>query len=335
MKISEKFKQELIEELMKKFPGYKQYLVDDFEEHLGADTVTYSFTLHLDNEMKFLIVRIFRDITDNAKREFQILKNLLLAKVSVPEVYFLKVNSQTIDKSYYVMEEIPGMLFSDFFANVQSEEEKEHLMRIFIHELAKIHDINMESLDLDCVETPSENDSYIFVNRMLSVPSKLIKEYKISELELLLEWLEENKVKCDRLTLIHGDYHMNNVIVTPEGKLVVIDWGADKLGDYRLDLGFSIVATSSTGLDVKEKFTTFYREFTNQEVTNIEYFMILSILFNLVRMYSIITNFEITSETDTTKHMFMIEYKEYSKYLLSIVKEVTGIQLPTLEKELN
>lgn len=115
---------------------------------------------------------------------------------------------------------------------------------------------------------------------------------------------------------------------------MIIDWGAATIGDYRLNLGFSNAATSSTGLDVKKKFTTFYREFTNQDFINIEYFMIISVLHNLIRLYSILINYQITNENEKTVQIFMVDYKEYSKYLVAIVKEISRIKLKTSEKKI-
>ena len=42
-----------------------------------------------------------------------------------------------------------------------------------------------------------------------------------------------------------------------------------------------------------------------------------------------------THENETTKHMFLVEYKTYTQYLVTIVDRFTGIQLATLQNELN
>ena len=62
--------------------------------------------------------------------------------------------------------------------------------------------------------------------------------------------------------------------------------------------------------------------------------MILSILHNLLRCYSALTDPQITNETEITKNMFMIAYRNYTQYLVKLVRTVTGIPLPTLEKAL-
>ena len=63
--------------------------------------------------------------------------------------------------------------------------------------------------------------------------------------------------------------------------------------------------------------------------------MVLSSLGNILRCYSAIKIPEKTHENETTKHMFLVEYKTYTQYLVTIVDRFTGIQLATLQNELN
>ena len=124
---------------------------------------------------------------------------------------------------------------------------------------------------------------------------------------------------------------MNNVIITPEKEIFVIDWADIKIGDFRHDLGFAIVTTSSAGEDVKEAFLDLYEKISGVKVSNIEYFMILSILHNILRCYSAILNPTITGETETTKKMFLVHYKNYVQYLVKITQKITSIYLKTLD----
>ena len=127
---------------------------------------------------------------------------------------------------------------------------------------------------------------------------------------------------------------MNNVMITPKKELVVIDWADIKLGDFRHDLAFAIVATSSAGNDVLDTFTKLYQEYSESQVTDIEYFMVLSVLHNILHCYSVLFHPHITGETKLTKKMFFNTYHTYTTYLTTIVKQITGIQLSALEKAL-
>ena len=162
----------------------------------------------------------------------------------------------------------------------------------------------------------------------------MILENKITELIPLIDWLERNKVKSQKLSLLHGDYHGNNVIVTPNGKIVIIDWADIKLGDFRLDLGFAIAATSSAGENIQQNFVELYQSFSGDKISDIEYFIILSILHNLLRCYSALINPRITNETELTKSMFLVAYRTYTQYLVKITEAITGVHLKTLDNAL-
>ncbi|MFX0208144.1 MAG: phosphotransferase, partial [Candidatus Hodarchaeota archaeon] len=316
MEITKELKQELISELRLIFPNQKKYRLVNFQKLLGADTETFSFDLNLNNKALPLIFRVFRGISDRAENEFKTLKSLFNANISVPEPLLWNKTSPILSRSYLIMKKVPGVLLSDNYWQITSENEKSKLLSDFIQVLVDIHKFNWRN-NFHYLQRPDlESNPYILVDNLISFPRKMIMENKIIELSHLIEWLEKNKVKSEKLSLLHGDYHMNNVIVTPNGKIVVIDWANIKLGDFRHDLGFAIVAASSSGEDASKKFIELYQSFSGEKVNDIEYFMILSVLFNLLRCYSALINPRITNETKFTKKMFLDTYQLYTRYLV-------------------
>jgi aminoglycoside 3'-phosphotransferase-2 len=334
MNLSNDFKKEIIEEMTRVFPGYSVNKVGDFFRLQGADTITYSFILNQDSVKRDLVLRIYREITDTAEEEFVTLQSLTMANISVPKPYFWKKKSPIISKSYLIMEKIPGIKLADCFATCKNEYERDELIVLFIKELAKLHSLNWKRFSF-LKEYDLQSNPFAFINIRLNRPMKHIKNYDIEELTPLLNWLEKNKKGTNKLTLIHGDYHMNNVILTPKNRISVIDWASIQLGDNRFDLGFSIVATSSLGKDVTKQFLSIYEDFSGERVKNIEYFMILSSLNYILRCYSSIINPEITKENKTTKNMFFNVYKNYTKYIVELVKKTTEFELSLLDKELS
>ncbi len=59
--------------------------------------------------------------------------------------------------------------------------------------------------------------------------------------ELALRWLGARIPAPRRLTVVHGDYRVGNVIVGPEGLRAVIDWELTHLGDPMEDIGWLCV----------------------------------------------------------------------------------------------
>lgn len=246
MEITDELKQELVDELSTIFGSDKKLFVDTFLRLPGGDAETYSFRLTLDKNCIPLILRVYRSISERAEEEYNTLKSLFDAEISVPEPILWKKNS-TISRSYMIMKKIPGLLLAEYLFSNISDTEKKQLFYNFIEQAVKIHSFKWKNLSY----SPKIPD-------FLSNSKNRIYKYDVNELKPLVKWLEENKVDSDESSLLHGDYHMNNVIATPEGKIVVIDWADIKIGDFRHDLGFAIVTASSAGEDLKDNFVKLY-----------------------------------------------------------------------------
>ncbi len=338
MEISKDLKDELITELTKVFPSSETSTVDKFHKLQGADTETFSFSFNTNNHTIPLILRVYRRNSNRAKIEFSILSALKSRGISVPSPYLWKKNSETLSRSFLIMEQIPGKLLSDYIFHSNSDKLKMEGITMFIREMVHIHNYDWRnelnnSFSFNILDIKS--NPYVYVYNLISFPKRMTSLHNINDLKPLIDWLDDNKVKTENLSLLHGDYHMNNVIITPQKKLVVIDWADIKLGDFRHDLAFAIVATSSAGTDVQETFVDLYQTYSDLQVTNIEYFLILSILHNLLRCYSALLNPQITGETEITKKMFLTTYRSYTTYLAKIVKNITGLRLPILEEALS
>jgi aminoglycoside phosphotransferase (APT) family kinase protein len=69
-------------------------------------------------------------------------------------------------------------------------------------------------------------------------------------LELVLRWLRRYEPPPPaRLVLVHGDYRIGNMLVTPEGLNGVLDWEFAHLGDPAEDLTWGLVRDWRFGVD--------------------------------------------------------------------------------------
>ncbi len=101
----------------------------------------------------------------------------------------------------------------------------------------------------------------------------------------LAAWLDEHRPPPAPLTLVHGDFHAGNILVSPDGKLTAVDWEFSRIADPREDLGwFTAIGASMPPDLVSEEIDVFcaeYRELTGlgADLINpwtISYFQILS-----------------------------------------------------------
>jgi aminoglycoside phosphotransferase (APT) family kinase protein len=62
----------------------------------------------------------------------------------------------------------------------------------------------------------------------------------IPHVDAVGEWLDANRPTAWRPGLIHGDYHLANVLVAPDrpGLAAIVDWELTTIGDPLLDLGW-------------------------------------------------------------------------------------------------
>ncbi|MHA1912687.1 MAG: phosphotransferase family protein [Candidatus Kariarchaeaceae archaeon] len=337
-KIKETLDTEVKIALEKVFPDKSSYEISSFEEIFGgADTRIFSFEFSFlekgDKKNIPLILRLFREGTKNAtvKREFSILKKLYEAQKPVPRPFIVSENKDILKLQYFVMEKVEGVLLSTSFNDPAKHDE---LFFQFISKMVEIHKTDWSKIIPETDGPELETDPYTIINNLISWPKKRLQEFKepeLNELKELIKWLEENKVPTIELSLIHGDFHVENILVKKKGEFIIIDWSNISLKDYRLDLAFAISTfNSATPIDIKPVLTELYQQISGKKVEEIEYFMILASIFNIMRIYSTIVNWDITGENKITKNAFLNLHKEYTRYLATMTKEITKIELSTI-----
>lgn len=59
--------------------------------------------------------------------------------------------------------------------------------------------------------------------------------------EVAFRWLESHRPSSSAVSVVHGDYRLGNVMVSPDGLAAVLDWELAHLGDPMEDLGWLCV----------------------------------------------------------------------------------------------
>ncbi len=69
-------------------------------------------------------------------------------------------------------------------------------------------------------------------------------------IELVLRWLRRHEPPApEQLVLVHGDYRIGNMVVTPDGLAGVLDWEFAHLGEAAQDLAWGMVRDWRFGMD--------------------------------------------------------------------------------------
>ena len=71
----------------------------------------------------------------------------------------------------------------------------------------------------------------------------------LPHVDALARWLDDNRPPDTRPGIVHGDYHLNNVLLSPgePGVAAIVDWEMCTVGDPLLDLGWLLVTWPSPG----------------------------------------------------------------------------------------
>jgi len=173
-------------------------------------------------------------------REYRVMKALAGTAVPVPPVLHLSGEDSPIGRMFYVMAFVEGRIFWDpALPELGSNEERAAVSDAMNAALAALHDVDVEAAGLADFGKPGS-----YFERQLS---RWTSQYRASETEAvadmdrLIGWLEDNLVADDgRVSLVHGDYRLDNMIFAagrPE-VVAVLDWELSTLGHAYSDIAY-------------------------------------------------------------------------------------------------
>ena len=326
------YKDEISEKIAVKYPDFRDSKMSEFKQILGgADTTIYGFDLVSDSKSIPLILRIYRPaFPDSAKIEFTVLQNLYAEGIGVPRPYLCNEKSDATGRAYIIMERIEGTLLSDALHASQSTPRFDQLLESFVRNLVAIHSLDWTKTFTFLDRYNIAENPHLFFTKELAYPKKIIADHHVDSLSPVIDWMEDNQVELREPCLLHSDYHAMNNLVRNESEMVTIDWANAKLGDFRYDLGFAVLVLNSMGFDPTEKMVSLYESISGKKALNLEYFMVLSSLWNLLRIYSCVFDHRITGENEVTANLFTNEYKAYALNIVKTTEETTGVSMDEL-----
>ena len=172
-------------------------------------------------------------------REYRVLAALANTDVPVAKVYHLCEDRDVIGSMFYVMEFCDGRILWDSAIPEVGKAERTLMYDEMNRVLATLHQIDIDAVGLSDFGKPGS-----YFERQYD---RWKGQYRASELrhidamEALMSWLGDNLPDDDgRVSLVHGDYRLDNMIFDASKPKVValLDWELSTLGHPFADVGY-------------------------------------------------------------------------------------------------
>ncbi len=163
-------------------------------------------------------------------REYRVIKALGETDVPVAKAYGLCEDDSVIGTAFYVMDCVEGRIFWDQRLPELNRDERGQIFDAMNRTIAALHKVDYTAVGLGDFGKPGD-----YFARQIA---RWSKQYKASEtehipaMEKLIEWLPQNIPPGDEVSIVHGDFRMDNMIFHPtEPRVVaVLDWELSTLG---------------------------------------------------------------------------------------------------------
>jgi aminoglycoside phosphotransferase (APT) family kinase protein len=181
-------------------------------------------------------------------REFRIISALHKQGFPVARPYALCIDDEVIGSAFYVMSMEEGRVFWNPTLQSQSSRDRRLIFTDKIKTLARLHSYDPEEIGLGDFGKPG--------NYFARQIDRWTKQYRASatevipEMDRLIEWLPRTVPQQERVSVVHGDYRLDNMIFHPtEPRVIaVLDWELSTLGDPMADFTYLLMQWVMEGL---------------------------------------------------------------------------------------
>ncbi len=235
---------------------------------------------------------------ETMRREARVLAALASTDVPHPALIAACAAEDVLGGSFYLMEPVNGFNATTGLPHLHATSPAiRHRMGLAIAQgAAGLGNLDHGSLGLDGFGRPEK-----FLERQVARWGDQLKSYgefagwsgpsEIPGVEKVATWLEANRPEQGRAGILHGDYHLANVMYAPDsGELAaIVDWELATIGDPLLDLGW-LLATWPDDQDADyapsiepwdsfpttEELVAHYGNFSDRDLSAISWYAVLA-----------------------------------------------------------
>lgn len=182
-------------------------------------------------------------------REYKVTAALHAQGFPVARAYALCMDDSVIGAAFYIMSMEEGRIFWNPTLPNEAPADRRAIFTDKIETLAKLHSYDPEKIGLGDFGRPG--------NYFARQVERWTKQYRASEtdhipeMEKLIAWLPKTVPVQERVSIVHGDYRIDNMIfhATKPKVIAVLDWELSTLGDPMADFMYLLMQWVMPGLD--------------------------------------------------------------------------------------
>jgi aminoglycoside phosphotransferase (APT) family kinase protein len=256
----------------------------DWVNTKGWESEIYAFTLSYGPPGKRINQkRVLRLLTgggaDTGKGEFQTLSMLNKAGYPVPHVYALGDPDDGFGRPFIIMQRIEGGDFSACFPHSPADDLQPLIN--FIHLFRQLHTLDWRPYVDDPEKLAPSDDPYFHFDREMRLYHQYLIQSGFTMFEPLMTWISARREKafCAESSVIHRDFHPDNILEDQDGVLYVVDWTSAEISDYRFDLVWTLTLTLAYSGEVRKQMVLDeYERQLGHPVPELALFEVISIL---------------------------------------------------------
>ncbi len=216
-------------------------------------------------------------------REYRVLKALDGTEVPHPRALAICTDPEVLGCTFYLMEWVDGFTPTEPLPpRFREQEARRELAFAIVDALAELSRVDWRARGLEGFGRPSD-----FHERQVRRWIGQYRRYRRQELpglEAAAEWISDRIPSRWAPAIMHGDYHMANLVVGPDlpaRVAAICDWETATIGDPLLDLAGFLrfwleVHSESDGWPGRDELIGRYATRAGREVSDLDYYSLLA-----------------------------------------------------------
>jgi len=213
-------------------------------EGLSSTVYTFSLIYPKNNfkreKLEFILKMYNKGGRAVCYKESEILSFLHSKGFPVPRLYIKEISDKILGKPFIIIEKVNGEPMGKYLKRVNDDNLKRKVIKCFAETLAFLHSLAWD--DLSFSKHPP--DKYSYAKYQILLVQNLQSNLRIKgDFSWIITWMKSNAPlhPCQRYSILHGDMHLDNFLISTDGRIVMLDWEYPEIGDPLRDVALAYI----------------------------------------------------------------------------------------------